>query len=208
LVDGWGRPVPDATVYFNAYKTASQDPPKLLYSSDKTTGPDGTARFTVKYNLDDESDYIALGASAQEREINASLEGHWLKIKIIQRQEFVIGGYTPGAGSRATTLGAILVGVYDRRPGLRQPQALLYAGGVGTGFTQASAEGVLRRLAPLRIDKSPFAQGKVRPDAIYVQPTLLAEVEFTEWTAQGILRHPSFKGLREDKDPRDVVREI
>jgi bifunctional non-homologous end joining protein LigD len=137
--------------------------------------------------------------------------GAWLKIKLQRRQEFVIGGFTPGKGQLAGSLGAILVGVYDLRAEqarrLHKPQTLHYAGSVGTGFTARSAEEILSTLRALRIDKSPFVEGRVRPEATWVRPTLLAEVEFTEWTAAGILRHPSFKAVRTDKDPKDVVRE-
>ena len=137
--------------------------------------------------------------------------GDWLKIKIQRRQEFVIGGYTPGRGRQQGSLGAILVGYYDFRPQqarrLGKPQALHYAGSVGTGFTARSADELLATLRGLAVDRSPFVEGNVRPHARYVQPQLIAEVEFAQWTHAGILRQPSFKGLRSDKDPRDVVRE-
>lgn len=128
----------------------------------------------------------------------------WLKIKSQRRQEFVIGGWTKGEGSRRGRIGALLLGVYARRGG----DELRYAGNVGTGFTERTLDDLRTTLAPHVIKKSPF-QGPIetRREAVFVEPRFLAEVEFTEWTSEGRLRHPSFKGLRADKDPKDVVRE-
>lgn len=125
----------------------------------------------------------------------------WLKVKCIQEQEFVIGGFTEPRGSRAG-LGALLVGVHDGSG------RLAYAGRVGTGFTEASARSLRERLDRLRAPRSPFL-GRVpgAADALWVKPALVGQVAFTEWTADGRLRHPAFKGLREDKPTADVVRE-
>jgi bifunctional non-homologous end joining protein LigD len=131
--------------------------------------------------------------------------GDWLKIKNHARQEFVIVGWTPGAGARSGQLGALLVGYHDR-PG-RQGR-LIYAGKVGTGFTGETLRLLAQKLAPLRRETSPIDVGKPPKNAFFVEPGLVGEVEFTEWTTGGTLRHPSFKGLRDDKDPREVVREI
>ena len=131
--------------------------------------------------------------------------GDWLKIKNHARQEFVIVGWTPGAGARSGQLGALLVGYYDR-PG---PQGrLIYAGKVGTGFTGETLRLLAQKLPPLGRETSPIDVGKPPKNALFVAPELVGEVEFTEWTTGGTLRHPSFKGLRDDKDPREVVREI
>ena len=124
----------------------------------------------------------------------------WRKIKNIRRQELVIGGWLPGEGRRAERIGALLVGVHE-------DGALRYAGRVGTGFTESALSALSARLAPLRRRASPFDRGRVPRGAQFVEPELVAEVEFTEWTRGGLLRHPSFKGLRDDKDARDVVRE-
>ena len=127
----------------------------------------------------------------------------WLKTKCISRQELVIGGYTDPSGSRQG-LGALLVGVYDGDGTLR------YASKVGTGFTAQSLEELARRLAPLERSEPPFVdppRGAAARGAHWVEPELVAEIAFTEWTRDGSLRHPSFQGLREDKDPRQVVRE-
>lgn len=128
----------------------------------------------------------------------------WLKIKTQRRQEFVIGGWSPGKGARAGRLGALLVGVHEPQP---SGSRLLYAGSVGTGFTDATLDALQARLKPLARATSPFAGPIDKKDARFVTPNLIAEVEFMEWTQDGKLRHPSFKGLRDDKDPKDVIRE-
>jgi len=126
----------------------------------------------------------------------------WLKIKCIARQEFVIGGYTPPGGSR-THIGALLLGV-------REGDDLRYAGKVGTGFSVASLRDLHARLEPLRQAECPFSprpSGALVKGAKWVKPSLVAEIAFTEFTADGRLRHPSFQGLREDKPAAAVVRE-
>jgi bifunctional non-homologous end joining protein LigD len=129
--------------------------------------------------------------------------GTWVKIKNIHRQEFVVGGWVPGKGSRNAGIGALLVGVYDGGGMLR------YSGRVGTGFTEHELDRLAKRLGPLERPGSPFAPAGTRPPrgAIYCEPKLVAEVEFREWTAAGSLRQPSYKGLREDKPAEQVVRE-
>jgi len=126
----------------------------------------------------------------------------WLKIKCIARQEFVIGGYTQPSGAR-THLGALLVGV-------REGERLRYAGKVGTGFTQQSLRELHARLTPLERKTSPFDEplkGAAFRGARWVEPTLVGEVQFSEFTQDGRLRHPSFQGLRDDKPARAVARE-
>jgi bifunctional non-homologous end joining protein LigD len=126
----------------------------------------------------------------------------WLKVKNHLGQELVIGGWLEGEGSRRGRIGALLVGHYDG-------ERLVYAGKVGTGFTEAMLDRLQRLLKPLARDSSPFQEGVAPPRAAhFVEPALVGEFEFTEWTRSGQLRHPAFKGLREDKDPRSVVREI
>jgi bifunctional non-homologous end joining protein LigD len=123
----------------------------------------------------------------------------WLKFKCSAEQELVIGGYTAPRGSR-TDLGALLLGYYDG-DGLR------YAGKVGTGFTRATLRDLADRLAPLRRERSPFADEVRERTATWVEPRLVAQIGFSEWTRDGRLRHPRFLGLREDKAAREVVRE-
>jgi bifunctional non-homologous end joining protein LigD len=124
----------------------------------------------------------------------------WLKVKCLRRQEVVIGGFTEPSGSR-TGLGALLVGVHEKG-------RLVYVGKVGTGYTDKVLKDLRRRLNALEQPASPF---HVRPKGVgaphWVEPELVAEVAFTEWTGDGKMRHPSFQGLRTDKPAREVVRE-
>jgi DNA ligase D-like protein (predicted ligase) len=124
----------------------------------------------------------------------------WLKFKCVRDQEFVIGGWTEPKGSRSG-FGALLIGYYDG-------DTLVYAGKVGTGF----GEQMLRRLSAemrrLEIDRAPFGRNAVRErTAHWVRPELVAQIGFTEWTRDGMLRHPRFQGLRNDKAAAEVVRE-
>ena len=124
----------------------------------------------------------------------------WLKIKCLRRQELVIGGYTAPQGSRER-LGALLVGHYDGK-------SLRYAGKVGTGYDRKTLELLYQRLLPLHRVTSPFVQGpKPAGDIQWVDPKLVAEVGFSEWTSAGLLRHPRFIGLRDDKPAHEVRRE-
>ncbi|MFL5844036.1 MAG: non-homologous end-joining DNA ligase [Solirubrobacteraceae bacterium] len=126
--------------------------------------------------------------------------GAWVKIKNTARQELVIGGWFPGEGRRTNHIGALLMGYYD-------DGEFRLAGKVGTGFGQAELERLAGLLAPLETDASPFDGRQPRKGAHFVEPVLVAEIEFTEWTTDGMLRHPSYKGLRDDKRAADVVRE-
>jgi bifunctional non-homologous end joining protein LigD len=129
----------------------------------------------------------------------------WVKVKCLLRQEFVIGGWTnPGGGREA--LGALLVGYY------RTPSDFVYCGRVGTGFTQQSLRDLYKLLKPHEQKTSPFAQppaGVAARGVIHwVKPKVAAEVVFAEWTDDGLLRHASFQGIREDKDPTEITREV
>jgi bifunctional non-homologous end joining protein LigD len=127
----------------------------------------------------------------------------WVKTKCVQNQEFVIGGFTDPAGSRAG-LGALLVGVHDERG------RLVYAGKVGTGFNRQSLTELRKRLDPLVSKVSPFVNPPRGADARgvhWVKPELIGAVSFAEWTSDNMLRHPSFQGLREDKPPVAITRE-
>jgi bifunctional non-homologous end joining protein LigD len=128
--------------------------------------------------------------------------GTWVKVKNQQRQEFVIGGWVPGAGKRSGNVGALVLGYWEG-------DDFVCAGKVGTGFTDAILDRLRALLRPLARSASPFTRGSVPREAQFVEPRLVGEIEFMEWTSHsGQLRHPSFKGLRTDKDPREVVREV
>jgi bifunctional non-homologous end joining protein LigD len=124
----------------------------------------------------------------------------WLKLKCSASQELVVGGFSEPSGSRIG-LGALLVGHYDG-------DDFVYAGKVGTGFSQATLRDLGQRLAALEIPDSPFTRGRVAERGIHwVEPELVAQIAFSEWTGDGKLRHPRFEGLRQDKPARDVIRE-
>jgi bifunctional non-homologous end joining protein LigD len=128
--------------------------------------------------------------------------GAWIKIKHVTRQELVICGWLPGEGRRTDRIGALLMGYWT------DDGRLDYAGRVGTGFTERTLNELARTLAPLRRADSPFDDAPKLPrNAMYVEPDLVAEVEFREWTTEGVMRAPSFKGLRTDKAAAEVVRE-
>jgi bifunctional non-homologous end joining protein LigD len=127
--------------------------------------------------------------------------GAWVKVKNHNRQELVIGGWLEGEGRRRGYPGALLVGYYDRGK-------LVYAGKVGTGFTDGMLEKLAALMKPLVQDKSPFEAGSPPPRAAhFTKPKLVADFEFVEWTKSGQLRAPSFKGLRNDKPAKEVRRE-
>ena len=134
----------------------------------------------------------------------------WIKIKFIKSQEFVIGGYTLPDGGRSH-FGSLLLGYYDQG-------RLIFSGKVGTGFNHKMLASVYRKMKALQIEQSPFQPfefkrtrwqpTRLRPsDCRWIRPKLVCNVTFTEWTAEGSLRHPSFQGLREDKRPTEVIRE-
>src|SRR5215203_106625 len=124
----------------------------------------------------------------------------WVKLKLVMAQEFVVGGWTEPRGTRSA-FGALLLGVYDNG-------ALEYVGHTGTGFDGKTLRSVAALMKPLETPESPF---RVRPRpnerAHWIRPELVAEVKFTEWTADGKLRHPTYMGLRDDVEPSQVRRE-
>jgi bifunctional non-homologous end joining protein LigD len=128
--------------------------------------------------------------------------GAWRKLRNRHRQELVIGGWTEGEGRRAGRVGALLLGVHERPGG-----PLRYAGRVGSGFSEAMLDELERRLEPLRRARNPFASGPVPKGARFATPQLLAEVEFSDWTHEGLVRQSVFKGLRDDKDPAEAIVE-
>jgi bifunctional non-homologous end joining protein LigD len=136
----------------------------------------------------------------------------WLKIKVIGRQEFVIGGWVPGdAGTNPSRIGSLLVGYYEPTcagaGNQKSGPVLRFAGGVGTGYNEVWHRALTAQLKPLTRATSPFGDPVPKPHKIFVEPLLVAEVEYRRWPANGVLHQASFKGLRTDKAPRKVVRE-
>jgi bifunctional non-homologous end joining protein LigD len=171
---------------------------------------DGPLRFAEHRTRDGEAYYAQACASGWEGLVvkrgdapyQAGRSRDWLKFKCQSNQEFVIGGYTDPKGSR-TGFGALLLGYYDR------DGKLAYAGKVGTGFSDAVLASLAATLAGLERRQPPFDSGKPpRSGVHWVEPQLVGQVAFSEWTTAGELRHPRFEGLRRDKDPASVVREL
>jgi bifunctional non-homologous end joining protein LigD len=169
----------------------------------------GPLRYTPHRNTDGEAYWahacrsrwegvIAKRADAPDRSGRGT---DWLKFKCENSQEFVIGGFTDPQGTR-TGLGALLLGYYDG------DGRLTYAGKVGTGFDEATLASLRRSLGRLERDRPAFARGALPGSPVHwVEPELVGQVAFTEWTGAGQLRHPRYLGLRRDKDPASVTRE-
>ena len=170
----------------------------------------GTVRFGQHIETEGEPIFreaCRLGAEGivSKRSDSAYVSGRsksWLKIKCDRGQEFVVGGFTkPANGSEG--IGALLLGYYDDKK-------LVYAGRTGTGFTQASSHKLRQQLEAMRQTKMPFVDvpGAAAMGALWVRPELVAQVQFNTWTADNLVRQASFKGLREDKKPTEVHREV
>lgn len=178
-----------------------------LLSADKTKGQlrysdhvvgEGEQFFKQACQYDLEGIISKLADSPYESTRNKN----WLKVKCNRRQEFVIVGYTPSKKA-FPGFGSLILGVYDHGK-------LIYSGRVGTGFSIKQRLELQAKLDQIAQSAMPFATKPKDPglrDAHWAKPKLVAEVEFTEWTADGSVRHPSFKGLRADKKPADVIRE-
>jgi bifunctional non-homologous end joining protein LigD len=175
----------------------------------------GPAWQTPAYHAGEGRELLAAAAEQQlegvlakrldSRYLPGKRSGEWLKIKNVNRQELVIGGWLPGKGNRAGRIGALLMGYYE--PDEHGREALHYAGRVGTGFKERDLEHLGRELAARARDASPFAGAQPPRGARFVEPELVAEIEFAHWTDDRILRHSSYKGLRDDKPATAVVRE-
>ncbi|MEV4546258.1 non-homologous end-joining DNA ligase [Micromonospora echinaurantiaca] len=125
----------------------------------------------------------------------------WVKVPLNDTVEVIVGGYQPGAGRRAGTVGSLLLGMYD------QGDKLAFIGHVGTGFTQAALRDLQQRLDKLRRPDPPFASPVPREHArhaVWVDPVLVGDVTFRSWTPDNRLRHPSWKGLRSDREPTEI----
>ncbi len=171
-------------------------------------------RYTTHRNADGE-DYFrqaceagweGLIAKRADSTYHSGRTTDWLKFKCEQGQEFVVGGWTDPQGSRSG-FGALLLGYYDAEG------SLVYAGKVGTGFDQATLGTLSRQLAELAADRTPYDERTLpsapvfRRGVHWIEPRLVAQIGFAEWTRDGQLRHPRFLGLRTDKPARSVVRE-
>ena len=170
--------------------------------------PSGSLQTTEAWNDDAEgrfadacrSGWEGLIAKRADAPYVAGRSKDWLKLKCVWEQEFVIGGYTEPAGSR-TDFGALLVGYYEQGN-------LRYAGKVGTGYSQATLHDLGIRLRRLQTAESAFADARPIPRGTHwTRPVLVAQIGFAEWTSDARLRQPRFLGLRDDKEPSEVVRE-
>jgi len=184
--------------------------------------PPGVVRYSVSFTKDipellDRAHKLGLeGLIAKpsgSRYEAGKRSGAWIKLKLHQEQEFIIGGYTEPEGSRKY-FGALLVGFYEGKE-------LKFAGRVGTGFSEQLLSTLFSKLIKIRIDKCPFfnlpAAGRSRWDrgltaaemkrCRWVKPVMICQIKFTEWTRDDRLRQPVFVGLREDKKANEVVRE-
>lgn len=187
-------------------RLAARDRKRLLRHALRFEDP---LRYLPHRNTDGESflkeacgkGWEGLIAKRADARYQHSRSRDWLKLKCVNQQELVIGGYTDPHGTRAR-FGALLVGYY--RDG-----SLVYAGKVGTGYDNRTLESLGDMLEARQQAAPPFTDsGKIREKGVHwVAPELVGEFEFTEWTADGRLRHPRYVGLRRDKSPHDVVRE-
>jgi len=137
-----------------------------------------------------------IGKDPDSRYLPGVRSPSWRKVKVRAEEEFVVGGFTAPGGSRAH-FGALLVGAYEGK-------RLRYAGKVGTGFTERTLADLMRRFTPLVRQASPFHDLPRERDVTWLEPRLVAQIGFTEWTGDGRLRHPVFLGLREDKRASEV----
>lgn len=172
-----------------ALERALEDIPHLIPS--RRLGPDGFAAYTLAKKKGYEG-LVGKDASAPYVEGRSN---KWLKMKVKQQEEFVIGGYTAPGGSRSH-FGALLLGAYDR-------QGLRYVGKVGTGFSHRTLADLHRRFRPLKRPTPPFLDPPRERGAVWLAPELAAQVAFHEWTHDRKLRQPVFLGLRDDKDARE-----
>lgn len=180
---------------------------KRVLESLLASAPNNTLRYSEHYDTSglevfDKACSLSLEGIISKRKNAGYEEGRaqsWVKTKCVKRQEFVIGGWTNPEGGRSG-FGALLVGVRDRGE-------LKFAGKVGTGFTNQSLRELKTKLDKLAADTTPFSNPPRERGLHWVRPELVGEIEFTEWTEDGKLRHPSFQGLREDKSAKEVVAE-
>ena len=165
--------------------------PKTLFVS-RRLAENGLAAYRLAKKRGFEG-LVAKDAAAAYEERRST---KWLKVKVHQEDEFVIGGYTPPRGARSH-LGALLLGAHEKR-------ALRYVGKVGTGFSEKTLGELAKTLAPLERKTAPFVNPPREKGAVWLEPVLVAQISFQEWTAEGKLRQPVFLGIRDDKAAKDV----
>lgn len=192
-----------------AVGTGKQIEPAVLRTSEMTPG-DGRALYKRALSSGWEG-LIAKRAGSPYQ--SGQRTPNWRKLKIVREQEFVVGGWTEPRHTRSY-FGALLLGVYKRAEGKGQraktnePGPLVYVGHTGTGFDERELAQLMKLLKPLEIKECPFRERpRTNQRPHWVQPKLVAQIKFTEWTADGKLRHPVYLGLRDDKKPREIVRE-
>ncbi len=169
----------------------------LRYSEHLEGNGDAFFRHACEYGIE------GIVSKLADSPYDSARNRNWLKVKCNKQQEFVIAGYTPSAKG-LPGFGSLILGVYEK-------SKLVYAGRVGTGFTFQQRSELQKQLDKFSRETSPFAITPKDPGlrkAHWTEPKLIAEVAFTEWTSDGSIRHPSFQGLREDKSPQEVVREV
>jgi bifunctional non-homologous end joining protein LigD len=208
-------PAPTKTRKAGTNKARADDPPVLRIS--EVAHGDGRALYARA--LDEQWEGL-VAKRITSRYQSGTRTPDWRKLKILHEQEFVIGGWTRPRHTRAH-FGALLLGVYDPPAGgaRRGPRAsgrahassgrhLRYVGHTGTGFTGRELARLMALLTPLETAACPFGDPPAtNEEPHWVRPTLVAQIKFAEWTADGRLRHPVYLGLRDDKQPEDVVRE-
>lgn len=171
-------------------------PGNVHYSNHVTGQGEDSLRAACELHLE------GIVGKRAESVYSGTRNGDWVKLKCFQRQEFVIGGYTRSE-KKADGISSLLLGVYH-------DDRLVYAGRAGSGLGERTAKDLCVAFSELERDASPFVESpkpRAREHRAWLEPRLVAEIQFTEWTEDHLLRHPSFKGLRADKDPRDVHRE-
>ncbi|HEX9671573.1 MAG TPA: DNA ligase D, partial [Thermoanaerobaculia bacterium] len=204
-LDGWdlrGAPLVERKRVLEELLAAAEDGGPLRFSAHVAGRGEEFYRSACGHQLE------GIVAKRADRPYRSGRGRDWLKIKCLARQEFVIVGYTDPEGSR-TGFGALLLAV--REPARQEHGGLVFAGKVGTGFDEKTLRELHKRLGKLGRKTPAFAnppRGAEARRSHWVDPKLVAEVAFAEWTDEGLLRHPAFLGLRADKKPEEIVREL
>ncbi|WEX07502.1 DNA ligase D [Chelativorans sp. AA-79] len=196
-VDGHDlRPVPLIERKAALEKLLQGAPPVLRYSEHFEEDGELVFRHACRLSLE------GIVSKAGDAPYRSGRVKDWIKSKCSMRQEFVVAGFVPSS-TFDRAIGSLVLGYYEEG-------RLMHAGRVGTGFSHVVAQDLFKRLDKSRISKSPFAKKLTAEEARgakFVRPELVAEVEFRTWTAENLIRHAAFRGLREDRDPKEVVRE-